>query len=215
MTHPTSKRLRALGFTGMAHLVEAGWTGCHDNLSIIHCTGLGKSWIACAPGREACRDGQRVLYHQAPRLLEALAITRGGGRHARLLKAIERTGLLSLDDWGLSILTLCERRYLLAILEDRHGRGSTIMTNQRQVEDWHEATGDPTLDDAILDRRVHNAYRDNIARENMRKDHRRKQAKGCESKMPERPLLSTKVRTDPMSASASLPTIMRWLPMSA
>ncbi len=108
---------------------------------------------------KACRDGRRVAYHRVPKLFEALAIARGDGRHARMLKALERTELLILDDWGLSVLTAPERRDLLEILEDRHGRGSTIVTSQLPVEHWHEAIGDPTLADAILDRLVHNAHR--------------------------------------------------------
>ena len=78
-------------------------------------------------GHKACRDGRRVLYHRVPKLFDTLAIARGDGRHARLLKAIARTDLLILDDWGLSVLTASERRDLLEIPEDRHGRGSTIV----------------------------------------------------------------------------------------
>jgi len=102
-------------------------------------------------------------------LFEALAIARGDGRHARMMKAIARTDLLILDDWGLSVLTAMERRDMLEILEDRHGRGSTIVTSQLPVEHWHEAVGDPTLADAILDRLVHNAHRLALSGESIRK----------------------------------------------
>ena len=86
-----------------------------------------------------------------------------------MLKALARTDLLILDDWGLAVLTSSERRDLLEILEDRHGRGSTIVTSQLPVEHWHEAIGDPTLADAILDRLVHNAHRLALAGESMRR----------------------------------------------
>ena len=109
------------------------------------------------------------MYHRVPRLFQALAIARGDGRHARLLKSIERTELLILDDWGLSILNAIERRDLLEILEDRQGRGSTIVTSQLPVDQWHEAIGDPTLADAILDRLVHNAHRLTLNGESMRR----------------------------------------------
>lgn len=77
------------------------------------------------------------------------------------------------------------------------------MTSQLPVEHWHEAVGDPTLADAILDRLVHNAHRLNLTGESMR------------STTPDQKLLTTPVRTDPMFASASLPTIVKWLPTMA
>jgi len=153
----------------MAHLIDGAWIGRHENLLITGPTGLGKSWIACALGHKACRDGRRVGYHRAPKMFETLAIARGDGRHAKMLKAIERTELLILDDLGLSVLLSSERRDLLEILEDRHGRGSTIVTSQLPVEHWHEAIGEPTIADAILDQLVHNAHRLPLVGESMRK----------------------------------------------
>ena len=89
----------------------------------------GKSWIACALAHTACRNDRSVLYHRLPRLFDALALARGDGRHARLLKTIARVQLLILDDWGLANLTPDQGRDLLAIIDDRHRRGSTVVMN--------------------------------------------------------------------------------------
>jgi DNA replication protein DnaC len=79
----------------------------------------------------------------------------GDGRYARLLKSLARVELLILDDWGLAPLTSQQGRDLLEIVDDRHGRASTIVTSQLPVDHWHEVIADPTLADAILDRLVH------------------------------------------------------------
>jgi DNA replication protein DnaC len=152
-----------------AKLVDGDWIARKQNLLITGPTGVGKSWIACALGHKACRDNRSVLYQRMPRLFEALALARGDGRHARLLKNLSRVELLILDDWGLAPLTADQRRDLLEIVDDRHQRGSTIITSQVPVDHWHEVIADPTIADAVLDRLVHNAHRLDLRGDSMRK----------------------------------------------
>ena len=91
------------------------------------------------------------------------------GRHARLLKTLSRVELLILDDWGLATVTLEQARDILEIVDDRHNRGSTIVTTQLPIDHWHEMIPNPTIADAILDRLVHNAHRLTLKGESMRK----------------------------------------------
>ena len=150
-------------------LATGDWIDRKQNLLIVGPAGVGKSWIACALGHKACRDNRSVAYHRVPRLLEALALARGDGRYARLLKAISRVQLLILDDWGLAPLTGEQRRDLLEIMDDRHERGSTVVTSQLPVDQWHALIGDPTYADAVLDRLVHNAHRIDLNGESLRR----------------------------------------------
>ena len=150
-------------------LVAGRWIDEAQNLIIEGPAGIGKSWLACALGHKACRDNHSVIYRRLPRLFDALALARGDGQHARLLKMLARVELLILDDWGLAPMLADQRRDMLEIMEDRHGRGSTIVTSQLPVEHWHEIIADPTIADAILDRLVHNAHRLTLKGESLRK----------------------------------------------
>lgn len=140
-------------------LADSQWVSRHRNVLITGPTGIGKSFIACALANKACRDGHTVLYHRLPRLLSELTLARVDGSYTQRLAAIARVRVLVLDDWGLHPLTDAARRDLLELLEDRYNRAATIVTSQLRVAGWHEAIGDPTLADAILDRLVHNAHR--------------------------------------------------------
>jgi DNA replication protein DnaC len=164
-----TKTPRGLDKALFQKLVAGEWIERRQNLLIIGATGVGKSWIACALGHKACRDNRSVIYRRLPRLFDALVLARGDGGHARLLKSLARVELLILDDWGLAPMLAEQRRDLLEIMEDRHGRGSTIVTSQLPVEHWHEIIGDPTIADAILDRLVHNAHRLTLKGESLRK----------------------------------------------
>jgi len=140
-------------------LAGCGWIREHAHVVIGGPTGVGKSWLACALGHKACRDGYSVLYKRAPRLFADLTTARGEGRLARLLATLERTRLLIIDDWGPEPLTADQRRDLLEIVDDRYDKGSLLITSQVPVSRWHEVIGDLTLGDAILDRVVHRAHR--------------------------------------------------------
>jgi DNA replication protein DnaC len=150
-------------------LVSGDWIDAHDNLVLCGPTGIGKSWLACALGHKACRDNRSVLYRRVPKLFGDLALARGDGRYARIIRGLGSVQLLILDDWGLEPLDAQARHDLLEILEERYGRRSTIITSQLPVESWHQVIGDPTYADAILDRLVHNAQRLNLSGDSLRR----------------------------------------------
>jgi DNA replication protein DnaC len=158
---------RGLDRTLFHKLAAGDWIDRRQNLLIVGPTGVGKSWIACALGHKACRDDRSVLDHRVPRPLEMLTLARGDGRCGRMLKNLARAQLLILDDGGLAPLTAEQRHDLLEIMDDRHDRGSTIVTSQLPVEHWHEIIGGPTIADAVLDRLVHNAHRLTLKGESM------------------------------------------------
>ncbi|SDB40276.1 IstB-like ATP binding protein [Ruminococcaceae bacterium FB2012] len=67
-------------------------------------TGSGKSYLACAIGRQACMQGFRTRYIRVPNLMQLLseASLDVHGR-AKLLKKFSGYRLLILDEWLLNI----------------------------------------------------------------------------------------------------------------
>jgi DNA replication protein DnaC len=160
---------RGLDRALFVRLAGGDWVRQHEVLLLVGPTGTGKSWLACALGHAACRQGATVRYVRLPRLLGDLAPARGDGSYGRLLQHFAKTDLLILDDWGLAPLGDRERRDLLEIMEDRTGRRATLVTSQVPVDHWHDLIGDATFGDAILDRLVHHAHRITLTGGSLRK----------------------------------------------
>ncbi len=160
---------RGLERSMVDRLVTGRWIEHHENLVLTGPTGIGKTWLACAFAHQACRQGYSVLYKRLPRLMHDLHMARGEGVYGKELAKLARTQLLIIDDWGLAPLADRERRDMLEILEDRHGRHSTVLASQLQVKLWHDTIGDPTIADALMDRLVHNAHKLELDGESIRK----------------------------------------------
>ena len=160
---------RGLDKSLMTRLSSCQWIRERLNALIEGPTGAGKTWIACALAHKALLEGYTAVYYRLQRLLDDLAVARVDGRYGRIMRTLAKTDILVLDDLGLMPLSAENRRDLLEIMEDRHGLRSTIVTSQLPVSKWHDAIGDPTLADAVLDRLVHNAYKIVLKGESMRK----------------------------------------------
>jgi DNA replication protein DnaC len=160
---------RGLKRAQIEQLRAAQWVQKHHNCLITGPTGSGKTYLACALGHQACRDGHRVGYYYAPKLFRELQNAQADGSLMKLLKKLARSALVLIDDFGVAAVAGKQYRDLLEILDDRHGVGATLITSQFPVNQWHEVINDATVADAILDRLVHNAYRLELKGESLRK----------------------------------------------
>jgi DNA replication protein DnaC len=160
---------RGLERSLILELAQGEWIRRHLNILVLGPTGAGKSYMACALGHAACRQGFSVRYQRTSRLLHEIMLSHADGSYPKLLTKLARVQLLIFDDWLRDPLTPSQARDLLEVLDDRYGRSSTLVATQIPIEDWHDRLPDPTLGDAILDRLVHNAYRLELKGESMRK----------------------------------------------
>jgi DNA replication protein DnaC len=160
---------RGLSKQKMLDLISCRWVQAHQNVIITGKTGLGKTYLPCALGNKACRDGLRVLYTRVPKLFGELYQARVDGTYPRMLQRMARTEVLIIDDLGTAPMEPQERRDLREILEERYGVSSTVITSQYDPKHWHSFIGDDTLADGICDRLVHNAHHLKLEGESIRK----------------------------------------------
>ena len=163
------RHARGLEKSRMASLIGLDWVRQSLNLCLTGATGCGQTWLACAYGDEACRRGFSVRYLRLPRLFEMLRIAHGDGSYPKLMNQLLKTDLLLLDDWGIQKVSASQRNDLMEVIEDRHGRRSTLIASQLPIEHWHEYIGEATIADAVLDRLLHGAHRLNLTGDSMRK----------------------------------------------
>lgn len=150
-------------------LADCGYIQRAENILITGSTGCGKSYLACAFGRQACMLGYKTLYLGMNRFTEKLMLAKLDGSYIKLLNQIEKVPLVILDDFGLTPLDNQVRVALLQVLEDRYGKRSTIITSQLPVNKWHQYINEPTLADAIMDRMSGSAHRIELKGESLRK----------------------------------------------
>ena len=160
---------RGLHKSQMASLITCEWIKAKQNLCLTGPTGTGKTWLACAIGNQACRQGLSVRYVRLTRLFEMLRIAHGDGSYTRLMNQLAKIDLLILDDWGIQKITTPQRNDLMEVIEDRHNRRATLIASQLPIEHWHQYIGEATLADAILDRLLHGAYRLTLEGESLRR----------------------------------------------
>ncbi|MCT3650073.1 ATP-binding protein [Elizabethkingia anophelis] len=140
-----------------------------QNILITGSTGVGKSFIATAIGYKACTMGYKVMYFSINKLFSKLKMAKADGSYLKEIDRIEKQDLIILDDFGLQSLDNLKRQDFMEIIEDMHGKRSTIIASQLPVSAWHEVIAEQTIADAILDRMVHNSLRIDLTGESMRR----------------------------------------------
>lgn len=159
---------RNLSKDTLLSLSDCGFISRAENILITGKTGCGKSYLACALGRQACYMGYRTEYFSMNKFIERISLAKLDGTLLKLIAHISRNDLIIFDDFALQPLDNNSRLALLQILEECYGRKSVIVTSQLPVMKWYDYINEPTLADAILDRLTANANRIELKGESMR-----------------------------------------------
>ena len=149
-------------------LALSDWATSGATIILSGATGCGKTWLACALGQYACRQGHSTRYLRLPRLGEELGLVRATGTYTRWLGKLAKTQVLILDDWGLVALDAPCREALMEIIDDRAGNRATLITSQLPVDHWHAWIDEPAVADAMLDRLLPQAQRIVLKGESLR-----------------------------------------------
>ncbi|HOY85758.1 MAG TPA: IS21-like element helper ATPase IstB [Candidatus Syntrophosphaera sp.] len=160
---------RNLQRSQISTLAKNQWIEQQHNIIIEGATGTGKTYIACALAHNAIVGGYSAYYARISKLLSEVKLVRADGSYLSFLKKMTKIRVLILDDFGVAPMDTRDAQELLEIIEDRVGSGSTIITSQLPVENWHDYLSNGTVADAVLDRLVHNCYRLNLEGDTMRK----------------------------------------------
>ncbi|HBO4599507.1 TPA: AAA family ATPase [Pseudomonas aeruginosa] len=163
------KASRGLDRSTVMNLAECEWLRRRQNLILTGATGTGKTWLACAFGNQACRQGFTTGYRTATQLFEDILLSQADNTLPKLRRQLIRTHLLIIDDLGIGGISAPLGPLLLEIIDQQSRNGSLLITSQYPQEKWYELFADPTIADAILDRIIHKSHTIQLKGESMRK----------------------------------------------
>jgi DNA replication protein DnaC len=160
---------RGLNKSMIASLATCQYITKGESVLITGATGCGKSYLASALGHQACLHGHSVIYSNTQKFMLRTKMARADGTILKYFDKIANASLLILDDFGLTKMDQQQQFDLMEVIEDRHGKASTIIVSQLPPASWFDVISETTIADAILDRLVHSSNIIELKGESLRK----------------------------------------------
>ena len=133
--------------------------------------GTGKTHLAVALGRKACRRGIPVRFFTAAELVMRLLRANAENRLDKELTQIGKAGLIILDELGYVPIDEEGSRLLFQVVTNAYERQSVIYTTNIEFSGWGRIFGDPNMAAAIIDRTVHHGRMIRFEGDSYRKTH--------------------------------------------
>lgn len=133
-------------------LSECEWIDKHQHVVVVGATGAGKTHFACALANHIIVQGYKLRFIKYNDLLLELELAEQNDKLKAYFRKMLRTTVLVIDDWALTPISSVQRRLLYDLIEKREQEGSLIITSQFDFDLWHDAIGEETVADALLDR---------------------------------------------------------------
>ena len=142
----------------LAELVSLRFLEAHKHVVVLGPVGVGKTFIAQALAHIACRHGYHVHFTRADEMLRRLRQSRFDNSREAEMALLTSVDLLVLDDFALELMSKEESKDVYQLFLERTGRGSMIVTSNRDTAEWLAMFDDMLLAQSAVDRFKNAAY---------------------------------------------------------
>ena len=152
-----------------AELTTLRFVDENHNALILGPVGVGKTFLATALGHIACRRRYRVHFERADKLFKRLKAARLDKSADAEMRKLVGVDLLMIDDFALHPLDVTETNDFYELVVERHRKGATVITSNRDPSEFLAQMADPLLAQSAVDRLQSAAYELVIEGESYRK----------------------------------------------
>lgn len=139
-------------------LFTCEWVSSKRNIVLVGPTGSGKTRLACGLANQAILQGMSVISYRFADLMLHFSAAEKNDELMKFRQKLNRYAVIIVDDWAIKKLSDSQRHLLFEFIEQRDQNASLIITSQYPIDKWHDAFGEPTVADSVLDRIVNNSY---------------------------------------------------------
>ena len=132
------------------------------NIIFIGKPGVGKTHLSVSLGLKALQKEYKVLFTTVSDMLYKLHISKADNSYYKKLDEYLNPDLLIMDELGFKKVPDYSGSDFFDVISKRYEKGSSIITSNKNFDQWGDIFADGILSSAILDRVVHHSKIFNI-----------------------------------------------------